>query len=283
MKSIFKTLAAAAAIAVGMSPAFAQDKVVKMGTMTWEDMLPITLITKKALENKGYTVEVTEFAEWGIAYAALTRGDVELMVSQTDYIAQDYWDKNKDALEKLSVVGYGVYQAFAVPSYVNISSTEELNANAEMLGGKIIGVEPGSGLMREANIAMTDYGLTMELVEGSTAAMTAALDAAVSRQEPIVVALWEPSWMFSKYDMKFLADPKGIFAPPQAYHLIAQKGFTEAKPEASEIVGGVYVPLADIGAINEAMKDGTSVQDATQAWIDAHADLMTRWANIKSY
>ena len=40
-------------------------------------------------------------------------------------------------------------RAIAVPSYVTIDSIEELNANADKFGGKIVGIEPGSGLMRD--------------------------------------------------------------------------------------------------------------------------------------
>jgi glycine betaine/proline transport system substrate-binding protein len=29
-----------------------------------------------------------------------------------------------------------------------------------------------------------------------------------------------------KYDVKFLKDPKNIFAPPQGYYWIGQKGFS---------------------------------------------------------
>ena len=60
------------------------------------------------LEDKGFTVEVTEFSEWGIAYAALAKGDVEILASQTDYVAHDYWDRNKRRLEKISPVSHGL-------------------------------------------------------------------------------------------------------------------------------------------------------------------------------
>ena len=143
--------------------------------MSWEDLTPITGITKKVLEDKGYTVEVTSFSEWGIAYAALAKGDVQIMASQVDYVAQDYWQRNKNRLEKISPVSHGLYQGIAVPEYVDITSLEQLNDNADKFGGKIIGIEPGAGLMRDAANAVDAYGLKLQLVEGSTAAMTAAL------------------------------------------------------------------------------------------------------------
>ena len=284
MRTIFNAIMAGA-IAGGLTaPAMAQDdKVIQMGTMAWEDLTPITGITRKVLEDKGYTVEVTEFSEWGIAYAALAKGDVEIMVSQIDYAANDYWQRNKNRLEKISPVSHGLYQGIAVPKYVTIDSIEQLNENADKFGGKIIGIEPGAGVMREAADVVSEYDLDLQLVEGSTAAMTAALKAATDRQEWAAVIVWEPSWMVQKYDTKFLADPKGIFAPAQGYYWIGQDGFSAENPEAREIIAGVYVPLADITAINAAVNDGKSMDEAVADWTAARADLVERWSNIKSY
>ena len=269
MQSIMKALAAATMLGLSMVPGYAQEKTIKLGTMAWEDLLPITGVAKKVLEDKGYTVEVTEFAEWGIAYAALTRGDAQVLISQIDYVAQDYWNKNKSRLEKVSVISHGLFQALAVPSYVEINSMEELNANADMFGGKIIGIEPGAGMMREAADGMEEYGLdNLELVEGSTAGMTAALKAAVDRKEPIVVALWDPTWMYEKYDMKFLADPKHVFSPPTSYNVIAQEGFSEENPEAREILAGIFMPIDQVRAINTAVSDGKTMDQAIADWID---------------
>lgn len=282
MKTLWKALCAAAMVAMTLLPAHAEEKTISMGTLSWEDLTPITGITKKALEDAGYTVKVTEFSEWGIAYAALGKGDIQILASQTDYVAQDYWNKNKNKLEKLSPVSHGLFQAIAVPKYVTIDSTDQLNDNADKFGGKIVGIEPGSGLMRDTASAVKAYGLKLQLIEGSTAAMTAALKSAIDRKEWIAVTLWTPSWMAQKYDVKFLKDPKGVFPPPQGYYWIGHKGFAADYPHAREVIASVYVPIDDITAINGAVKDGKTMDEAVKDWIDAHADLIKRWENIKS-
>ena len=281
MNSIIKTLGATAIAAALSLPAYAQDTTITIGTMSWEDLTPITGITKSVLEAKGFTVEVEEFSEWGIAYAALTKGDIDIMASQTDYVAHDYWTKNMDKLEKISPVSHGLYQAIAVPSYVTIKSLDELAANADKFGGKIVGIEPGSGLMRDAASAVEAYAPDMELVEGSTAGMTAALDAAMSREEWIAVTVWVPSWMMQKYDIRFLQDPKAVFPGPQSYYWIGTAGFSAANPAAREAIASVYVPLADITAINGAMNEGKTMEEAVADWTAAHADLIGRWTAIK--
>ncbi|AAK89469.2 glycine betaine ABC transporter substrate-binding protein [Agrobacterium fabrum] len=281
MKTIWKVLCAAAMVGMTVFSAKAEEKTITVGTMSWEDLTPITGITKKVLEDSGYTVKVVSFSEWGIAYAALSKGDIQLLASQTDYVAQDYWDKNKRRLEKISPVSHGLYQAIAVPKYVTIDSMDQLNDNADKFGGKIIGIEPGSGLMRDAGKAAKDYGLKLQLVEGSTAAMTAALKSAIDRKEWVAVTVWEPSWMMQRYDVKFLKDPKGVFPPPQSYYWIGQKGFSAEYPHAREVIASVYVPLADITAINGAVNDGKTMDQAVKEWTDSHADLLKRWENIK--
>lgn len=281
MNNLWKTLGALALAGMTMFPAHAQDKTISMGTLSWEDLTPITGITKKVLEDSGYSVKVTTFSEWGIAYAALAKGDIQLLASQTDYVAHDYWNKNKNRLEKISPVSHGLYQALVVPKYVPIDSMEQLNENADKFGGKIVGIEPGSGLMRDAATAVNKYGLKLKLVEGSTAAMTAAMKSAIDRKEWIVATMWEPSWMMQKYDVKFLRDPKGVFPPAQSYYWIGQKGFSAKNPHAREAIASVYVPLSDITAINGAVKDGKSMDAAVKDWTVANADLMKRWENIK--
>lgn len=282
MKALWKALCAAAMVGMTVIPAKAEEKTITMGTMSWEDLTPITGITKKVLEDAGYAVKVVSFSEWGIAYAALSKGDIQIMASQTDYVAHDYWDKNKNKLEKISPVSHGLYQGIAVPTYVDFDTIEQLGENADKFGGKIVGIEPGAGLMRDTSNAVKEYGLKLQLIEGSTAAMTAALKSAYDRQEPIAVTIWEPSWMVQKYPIKYLKDSKGVFPPPQSYYWIGQKGFAEENPHAREVIASVYVPLADITAINAAVNEGKTMDDAVKAWTDSHTDLLKRWSNIKT-
>lgn len=282
MKKFWKALCTAAMIGVVSLTAHAEEKTITMGTLSWEDLTPISGITKKVLEDEGYTVKLVEFSEWGIAYAALSKGDIQILASQTDYAAHDYWNKNKNRLEKLSPVSFGLYQGVAVPKYVDIDSLDQLNDNADKFSGKIIGIEPGSGLMSDASKAVGEYGLKLQLLEGSTAAMTAALKSAIDRKEWVAVTIWEPSWMAQKFDLKFLKDPKNVFPPAQGYYWVGHKGFSGEFPHARELIASVYVPLNDITAINGEVKDGKTMDQAVTDWTTKNAELLKRWKNIKN-
>lgn len=280
MKTVFKLLAAVALTVFSFISVQAEENTIKVGSLSWEDQMAISLPTAKFLEKQGYKVEFTKFSEWGIAFGALQKGDVDLLLSSVDYLTSDYWSKYKNRLEKISVASYGVRQGLVVPSYVSIDSVDQLNSISDKVGGKIIGIEPGSGLMREVGDAVKKYELKYQVIDGSTAAMVAQLQSSLERKEPIVVTLWEPSWMIQKFDVKFLNDPKGVFAPPQAYYWIANKGFSEKNNHVRQSLATVYVPIDDVTKITADINNGMTIEQAVDAWWNKNQTLVEKWSTM---
>jgi len=271
-------IAALAMVMILPASVYAQNQTIKMGSIVYPDVMPIALISKRFLEQQGFTVELTEFSEQGILFAALARGDIEIVSTQINYVTHDHWRRHSRNLEKISVASHGLYQSLVVPSYVNINSIEELNSIASQVDGKIIGIETGSALYKETEAAIKAYGLNYQLVGGSTPAAVAQLQSALDRKQPIVTMLWDPSWMMAKFDVKFLADPKGIFAPPQSHYWIGRKGFSANHPRAREALASIYISIEDIRTINGQINDGLSMQQAVEAWWNKNQDLIQRWS-----
>ncbi|OIQ65780.1 glycine betaine/carnitine transport binding protein GbuC precursor [mine drainage metagenome] len=88
--------------------------------------------------------------------------------------------------------------------------------------------------------------------------------------------------MMQKFDVKFLSDPKKVFPGAQSYYWIGTKGFSAAHPHAREGIASVYIPLADITAINGAVNDGKTMDQAVADWTTSHADLLKRWEDISA-
>ncbi|MES2868492.1 MAG: glycine betaine ABC transporter substrate-binding protein [Pseudomonadota bacterium] len=279
--SVYQKIVAIFVILFACSIAQADEpKQIKMGTMGWEDLATMSLVGKRMLEKEGYKVEMTQFSEWGIAYSALVRGDIDLLVSEVNYVAIDYWRKNKQRLEKVSVVSHGLNSGIVVPSYMKINSIEELNSIKDQVGGKIVGIEPGSGLMREVQEVIKQYGLDYTVIDSSTAAMTAELQSSIELKKPIVTLLWEPSWMMQKFDVKFLKDPKRALPPPQSYYWIAKKGFSAKNSHAREVLASVYVPIEDVTAMTVDIKNGATFEQAADNWWAKNTDLVNRWSEL---
>ena len=96
------------------------------------------------------------------------------------------------------------------------SSNVKTNEAAEIT--EIVGIEPGSGTMNIAAETVEAYNLDLELIPSSEPAMITELQKAIKNEEPIVVTLWQPHWVFSKYDLKFLEDPKGTLGASENIH-----------------------------------------------------------------
>jgi len=278
MRTLIQLLLAGWCALCAALPAHAQDKTIKMGAIgVFEDTLLIALISQRLLEEQGFKVELTRFAEQGILYAALSKGDVDIVDTNINYVTHELWSKYKNRLEKISVVSHGLYQTLVVPSYMPIDSIEQLNDIAGQVDGKIIGIETGSGIYRDTEKAIKAYNLNYQQVAGSTPGMIAQLKSALERKAPIVTMLWDPSWMMHEFDVKFLKDPKGIYAPVQSHYWIGKKGFSANNPKAREVLASIYIPVEDIRSMGAQVNQGASHEQAVDTWWQEHQDLIKRW------
>lgn len=150
----------------------------------------------------------------------------------------------------------------------------------DQVGHKIIGIDPGAGIMTATQKAIEDYGLSdWNLVEGSGAAMTATLAKAIKKEEPIVITGWTPHWMFSKYDLKYLEDPKKSYGEAEEIHTIARLGLKEDQPEAYQFLSNFQWTEEEMGEVMTSIQDGTPEAQAASDFIEAHPDRVTEWTD----
>lgn len=263
-------------------PSGGKDKTVTLGVVSgWNDMTDVANLYKYVLDKNGYTVNIKELSEIATMYVAGARGDVDAFSGSPTTIHKAYWDKYKDDME---IVG-SYYDAasiyLAVPDYVTeIKSLEDLPAHAEELDGKIIGIEPGSGIVAATqNEAFPKYGLdgAFELQTSSTAAMNAALKDAVDAKKPIAVTAWNPYWLNSTFDLRKLEDPKKAYGDPYTLDIVARKGFSNEKPEVARMISEFLMTEDQFNTLDEAVyqsfKPGQE-QQAVAAWLEKNPDVL---------
>ncbi|MCC3764875.1 glycine betaine ABC transporter substrate-binding protein [Glycomyces sp. TRM65418] len=196
----------------------------------WDEGVVATELWRQALTGAGYTVNVQEIAEAGVLFEALASGDIDLFLDGWLPVThKSYMDEYGDRLEQLGAWNENAALTVAVPAYVDVNSLTELNANADLFGGKIVGIEPSAGLTEAVqNNTIPTYGMDdLELQTSSTATMLAELDSAIAAEEPIVVTLWQPHWAYAKYDLKNLEDPEGTLGDVETLNTLAREGFSE--------------------------------------------------------
>ena len=278
------TAAMAASLTFGaMGSAQAADDTIEFGWTAWSDAEFITKLAKQVIEeHTDYNVKLT-LSAIGVQYQGVANGDLDamLMAWLPDTHA-DYMDRVKDDVDNLGTMYEGARLGWVVPSYVpedQVASIEDLKKAEvqEKLDGKIQGIDPGAGLMQLSNKTIDEYGLgDYRLVSASGAAMTAALARAEKREEWIVVTGWTPHWMFGRWDLRFLDDPKGTLGEAQHVDVIARKGFKKDYPEVAAFLSNYKLDLEDLqAAMDEAQK--TSYEEAIQTYIDEHGDQIDGW------
>lgn len=156
------------------------------------------------------------------------------------------------------------------------------NAAADSIGKQvnyeIIGIDPGAGIMKATANAIDQYGLSnWKLIEGSGAAMTAMLDKAVKAKKPIIITGWTPHWMFAKYDLKYLDDPKKVYGEAEEIHTLVRKGLKEDQPTAYEFLDRFEWTSDEMGEMMTAIQDGQDPAEAAKAWADSHEDRVNSW------
>ncbi|KAB1443876.1 glycine betaine ABC transporter substrate-binding protein [Pseudodesulfovibrio senegalensis] len=214
-------------------PAFAGKGKVTLAYVEWDCAAASTNVVKAVLQERmGYEVEIIPVAAAAM-WQALGTGDADAMVTAWLPVTHAaYLEKVKDKVEDLGPIVGGAKLGWAVPSYVTIDSITQLNENADKFDGKIIGIDPGAGLMALSEEAMKEYGLDkMELIEGSGATMTATLANAIRDNKWVVVTAWSPHWMFGKWDLKYLEDPKKVLGEEEHIDTVVRKGLKEDMPE----------------------------------------------------
>ncbi|MFF9113623.1 ABC transporter permease/substrate binding protein [Streptomyces sp. NPDC014805] len=257
---------------------------VNVAWFPWDEDIAVTHLWKNVLERRGYRLNLKQM-DVGPVYTGLASGDLDLNFDAwLPYAQANYWDKSKDRLKDLGTWYRPTSLEIAVPSYVKgVTSLEDLKGKAGTFGGKIIGIEPGTG---EMNLLKTKvlpgYGLDKEyqVVDGSTPAMLAELKRAYAKKQPVAVVLWSPHWAYSQYQLTKLKDDKKLFGEGNTIRTIASERFPEQYPQLTRWIRNFRMSEAELGSLEaEINRRGQGHEDdAVAAWLAQHpgmADRMT--------
>lgn len=254
---------------------------INIGYVNWAECVATSNLWKVILEEQGYTVKLTQL-DVAPVFVGLSKGDIDFFMDAWLPIThQTYWEEYKDNLED-----YGIwYEApakigLAVPQYVTIDSIAQLKDEAGKFNGQIIGIDPGAGIMKASERANEEYQLNFEVVQGSEAAMMTTLEKAYGKQGWIAITGWSPHWMFAKYDLKYLEDPKKSFGEEEEIHILANKDFSSKQPDIAAILKKFRMDDAQIGSLEALINDGMQPIDAAKQWKIDNQDIVDSWTKL---
>ncbi|MFE2432585.1 ABC transporter permease/substrate binding protein [Streptomyces sp. NPDC059373] len=282
--NVFGSSSTGTAVAAGKN--VGHGRTVNLGYIPWDEGIASTYLWKEILEERGYAPQATQY-DVGALYTGMSTGKVDFETdSWLPTTHKSYWDKYKSHLDDYGSWYGQTSLELTVPSYVKgIDSLADLKGRSKEFGGKIIGIEPGAGMMKMLNdTVLKKYGLDGEyqVTTGSTASMLAQLDRSIKAKQPVVVTLWSPHWAYSKHSLKKLKDPLGAWGKGDGVHTLARKGFASDEPQVAKWLKDFKLDEKQLTSLEAAIQDAgqNHEQDGVRTWLKTQPGLVDKLAPV---
>jgi glycine betaine/proline transport system substrate-binding protein len=275
-----------------------------------------TMLVDRALEQLGYAPQPIKEVDYPTAHIAIANGDATFLAAHWDPLHKDYFNNAGGAAKLLRV---GAYAGPAAQGYLidkatadkyHITNISQLRdpALARLFDhdgdGKadLTGCNPGWGCEAMIEHHMDAYKLrpTVKHVQGSYAALIADTIGRYQRGESILYYTWTPYWVsgvlvpgkdvvwlqvpFSanpdKADTR-LADGSDYGFSVNTTRIVVNRAWADRNPAAVKLFEVMRLPIADINAQNERMRQGENTQADiarhTAGWIKYRQQLFDSW------
>ncbi|WP_286898224.1 MULTISPECIES: glycine betaine ABC transporter substrate-binding protein [Sphingobacterium] len=242
----------------------------------WAEGVAMTEVAKVIMEEKGYHV-VIQRATPDMILASMNNGDTDLYMDVWLPLTHGTKVAKFPNIEELGTSYSHARNGLVVPDYVTIDRIEELRKHEREFDKRIIGIEKGAGITRAVDQVIKEYELDYKHVNSSTVAMITELQNAIKAKRWIVVAGWQPHWMFAKMKLKFLEDPKKTLGDAEQIKIFARGDFRMEQPELAQFFSKVYFDESTMADLLSQMQGSQNKTDAAKEWIKKHNDLVKDW------
>ncbi|MBP3191439.1 glycine betaine ABC transporter substrate-binding protein [Natronogracilivirga saccharolytica] len=277
-KSGWTAMIVAVAALVGLQACEPAEREVELGYVQWDSEIASTHVVASVIQDElGHDVNLTA-VDAGPMFTGMARGDFDAIVAAwLPGTHEAYMAEIEDDVLNLGPNLEGAKIGWVVPDYIPVNSIDELNDYVDEFGGEITGIDPGAGLMAASEDAIEEYELNFDLVSGSDAAMTAALDRAIQREEWIVVTGWTPHWKFAAHDLKYLEDPLNVFGDAEHIATLVTPDLEERLPDVYAFLDNFYWTPEEMGEVMVYIEEGMEPYDAARQWISENQDRVQEW------
>ncbi len=252
---------------------------IEIGYVLWDSEIASTHVVAALIEDSlGHDVNLTS-VDAGPMWMGIGRGDFDAIVAAWLPVTHEaYLAETEEDIVNLGPNLEGAKLGWVVPEYVTINSIEELPDYVDEFDGEVIGIDPGAGLMAASENVLEEYDLeNYTLVSGSDAAMTAALERAIEREEWIVVTGWTPHWKFAAHDLKYLDDPRGVLGEEEHISTIVTPELEEKAPDVYKFLDNFFWTPEDMAEVMMMIQNGMEPYDAAREWIAENPDKVSQW------
>jgi glycine betaine/proline transport system substrate-binding protein len=266
----------------------ASCKNVRLGVVNWTDVIATSAMTQVLLEDLGYNVKQTS-ASQQIIFAGIRDQRLDMFLGywnplMTQTITPFVEQKQVRVLDQPSLKD--ARATLAVPTYLadkGLKSFADIARFKKELGGKIYGIEPGSGANTQIKdmIARNRFGLgDFQLVESSEAGMLSAVTRAVKRNEAIVFFGWAPHPMNVNQDMTYLTGSEDALGPNEGMATVwtvTAPDYASRCPNADKLLSNLTFTAADESRMMQPLLEHRDAFDSARQWLKDHPQDRQRW------
>ncbi|GAA1629409.1 glycine betaine ABC transporter substrate-binding protein [Georgenia ruanii] len=245
----------------------------------WDEGIAVSHLWQYALEQEGYEVKL-QTADVGVVFTGLSEGDLDLNFDTwLPNSHGEYVKKFGESFEDLGAWYDKGTISIAVNEDAPITSLDELGANADAFGGRIVGIEPGAGQIGiTQDEVMPAYDIPADMLTlSSTPAMLAELDGATAVGQNIAVTMWSPHWAYEAYPIRDLEDPKGLFGTTEEIKTMSRQGFIEGYPEVAAWIGDFEMSAEQLQSLENLMfnvNGGKDNEASVKQWAEENPDFL---------
>lgn len=266
----------------------ASCKNVRLGVVNWTDVIATSAMTQVLLDDLGYNVKQTS-ASQQIIFAGIRDQRLDMFLGywnplMTQTITPFVEQKQVRVLDEPSL--QDARATLAVPTYLadkGLKSFADIAKFKKELGGKIYGIEPGSGANTQIKdmIAKNRFGLgDFQLVESSEAGMLSAVTRAVKRNEAIVFFGWAPHPMNVNQDMTYLSGSEDALGPNEGMATVwtvTAPDYASRCPNVDKLLSNLTFTAADESRMMQPLLEHKDAFDSARQWLKDHPQDRQRW------
>ena len=289
MKKLLLTLAGAALLSANVMAAEpASCKNIRMGVVSWTDVVATSAIADVLYKGLGYDSKQTTAVQQ-LIFAGIRDKRLDIFLG--------YW---KPAMDKNIAAFLAAKQVrvldkpnldearatLAVPKYAadaGLKTFADIARFKDQLGGKIYGIEPGSAAntdlqkMIDGNV----FGLgAFRLVASGEAGMLTSVQRAVKRKDFVVFVGWSPHPMNINMKMVYLTGSDDHFGPNEGratVSTVTAPDFAERCPNANRLLENLTFTAEQESQLMVPIMERQSPQDVARQWLRDHPEDLQRW------
>lgn len=251
------------------------NKEVNIVYSNWSEGIAAAFLVKTILEeNLEYKVNLT-MAEIDEAYEGLSSGAHDLMLNAwLPQTHREYYEQYENGLSLAGIVYEDAETGLVVPEEAEIEKIQDIRGYTDT----IYGIKSAAGIILQTRLAMEEYELGVNLKEQNEEKMLQILDEKYKRREPVVITGWRPHLMFSRYELKFLEDPKNIFPKSEKIYSVVNNNFSERDKVLMEFFSRFTLTQKQILSLIKEVKSNTLGEEAgAKQWIKDNRLLVSKW------